>query len=117
MKKETPYTPSPLLIDNLYYMLRGNNASLSCLNAEDGTVLYTKQKLEGGGNIYASMVGVKDRFYIPCENGTVFVMKHGPEFKILAQNTLDDEFIASPAIIGDEMYVRGRKFLYCLSEN
>ncbi|MBN1481611.1 hypothetical protein EH223_04540 [candidate division KSB1 bacterium] len=114
--EETPYTPSPLLMDNLYYMLRGNNASLSCLNADDGTVLYTQQKLEGGGNIYASLVGAKDRFYVPCENGTFFVIKHGPQFEILAQNKLEDEFIASPVIIGQTMYVRGRKFLYCLSE-
>jgi hypothetical protein len=35
---------------------------------------------------------------------------------VLAQNKLDDELIASPAIIGDEMFVRGRKYLYCLSD-
>jgi outer membrane protein assembly factor BamB len=115
-EEETPYTPSPLLMDNLYYMLRGNNASLTCLDAQTGKVHYTKQKLEGGGNVYASLVGVKDRFYVPCENGTVFVVKHGPTFEVLAQNKLDDEFIASPAIIGDEMFVRGRKYLYCLSD-
>jgi outer membrane protein assembly factor BamB len=114
--EETPYTPSPLMIDDLYYMLRGNNASLSCLKADDGTVLYTKEKLEGGGNIYASLVGVKDRFYVPCENGNFFVVKHGSEFAVIAQNKLEDEFIASPAIIGDKMYVRGRAYLYCLSE-
>ena len=62
------------------------------------------------------MVGVKDRFYVPCENGSIFVLKHGSDFEILAQNKLDDELIASPAIIGDEMFVRGREYLYCLSE-
>ncbi len=115
-EEETPYTPSPLLIDDLYYMLRGNNASLSCLNAADGTVYYTKEKLEGGGNIYASLVGVKDRFYVPCENGMIFVVKHGTVFEILAQNKIEDDIIASPAIIGNEMFVRGRKNLYCFSQ-
>lgn len=114
--EETPYTPSPLLLDNLYYMLRGNNASLSCINVEDGSVLYTKEKLEGGGNIYASLAGVKDRFYVPCENRNIFVVKHGPTFEILAQNKLDDEFIASPAFIGGNLYLRGRQNLYCFSE-
>ena len=97
-------------------MLRGNNASLSCLDATDGKVLYTKQKLEGGGNIYSSPAGVADRFYVPCQNGLFFVVKHGPKFEILAKNKLEDEFIASPAIVGDEMFVRGRNFLYNLAK-
>ena len=47
----------------------------------------------------------------------VLVIKHGPQFEVLAQNVLDDGFDASPAIVGDEIYLRGRKYLYCIASD
>ena len=36
--------------------------------------------------------------------------------EVLAENKLDEEFDASPAIVGQEMFLRGKKYLYCLAE-
>lgn len=41
----------------------------------------------------------------------------GPEFAVLATNTLEDGFDASPAVVGGEIYLRGRQFLYCIAAN
>jgi hypothetical protein len=35
---------------------------------------------------------------------------------VLAKNRLDDGFDASPALVGNELFLRGREFLYCLGE-
>jgi hypothetical protein len=35
---------------------------------------------------------------------------------VLASNTLDDGFDASPAIVGDEIYMRGYRYLYAIAE-
>jgi hypothetical protein len=67
------------------------------------------------GNVYASPVGVKDRFYVIGHKGTMYVIKHGTKFEILAKNQLDDTFNASPAIVGNEIYLRGYKNLYCIA--
>ena len=115
--KDTPYTPSPLLIDNMLYFQRVNNNSLTCLDARDGKIYYSKQRLEGTGNLYTSLAGVQDRFYILGRKGLTYVIKHGPKFEVLAKNKLDDLFHASPVIIGNIMYLRGFKHLYCISEN
>jgi len=115
VNKDTPYTPSPLLMDNLLYFLRGNNGVLSCLDASDGNIYYTRKRLEGMGNVFTSPVGVKDRIYILGGSGLTHVIKQGPEFQILAKNKLDDNFHASPAIAGNNMYLRGFKHLYCIS--
>ena len=113
--KNTSYAPSPVLMDNKLYFLKLNNGYLSCLDAKDGTEYYTNQKLEGIQNIFTSPVGVKDRIYIAGNNGTFIVVKHGNDFKVLSQNTLDDSFYASPVVIGDNLYLRGLKYLYCIS--
>jgi hypothetical protein len=40
------------------------------------------------------------------------VLKQGPSYEILARNVLDDGFDASPALVDNEIYMRGFKYLY-----
>ncbi len=68
------------------------------------------------GNVFASPVGAQDRIYIVGQKGTMYVVKHGPEFIILAKNKLDDNFNASPAIVDNRIYLRGYKNLYCIEK-
>ena len=56
------------------------------------------------------------RIYFPGGNGATVVLKHGKAFKLLATNTLEDRFDASPAVAGGELYLRGEKHLYCIAE-
>jgi len=114
--QNTPYTPSPLLMDDKLYFLKVNNAYLSCLDAKNGKEYYSSEKLEGIQEIFASPVGVKDRFYITGANGTFYVIKHGADFEILSRNQLDDSFHASPVVIGNNLYLRGFRYLYCIAE-
>jgi len=113
--QDTPYTPSPLLMDGLLYFLRANNGELTCLDAKTGAVKYAKQKVTGITNTYSSPTGVPGLIYLAGEK-TISVMQAGPEFKILSTNTLDDIFEASPVIIGDEVYFRGAEWLYCVGK-
>ena len=115
--RDTPYTPSPLLYGNHLYFLKGNNGILTCLNAETGAPFYGPQRVEGMGDIYASPVGVDGRVYIVGRNGTTLVINHGNEYEVISRNVLDDEFSASPAIVGNEIYLRGRNALYCIAED
>ena len=113
--QNTPYTPNPILMDGLLYFLKVNNGYLTCLDARDGTEYYTNVKLEGIKNIFTSPVGVKDRIYIAGTNGSFSVVKTGKAFELLSENTLDDTFFASPVILGDDLFLRGVKALYCVS--
>ncbi len=113
--QDTPYTPSPVLMDGKLYFLKANNGTMTCLNAKDGKVLYSNQKIEGIGNIFSSPTGNKDKIYLAA-TGTVAVVKAGGEFSLLAKNTLDDTFHASPVIVGNDLFLRGFSHLYCISE-
>ena len=114
--KDTSYAPSGLLFDDKLYFLRSNNGILSCFDAKSGKEYYSGQRLEGTGNVFASPVGAKDRVYVVSQKGTMYVIKHGPVFEVLAKNKLDDNFSASPAIVGNTLYLRGYKNLYCIEE-
>jgi outer membrane protein assembly factor BamB len=113
--QNTPYTPSPVLMDDKLYFLKVNNGYLTCLDARDGREYYGSEQLEGIRNIFASLVGVKDRIYITGANGTFYVIRHGPELEVLSRNMLEDGFHASPVVIGDTLYLRGFKHLYCIA--
>lgn len=113
--RDTPYVPSPLLYDDTLYFLKRNDAILSCFNAKTGTAHYTRERLEGIEGVFASPVGARDRVFIVGRNGTTKVIARGPELKVLATNTLADAFVASPAIAGKELYLRGQKHLYCIA--
>ncbi len=112
----TPYVPSPLLVEGCLYFLDNTRAILTCLDAGTGTKHYGPQRLDGLKNIYASPVAAAGRIYIADRDGGVAVLKAGTTYESLAVNTLDDGFDASPAIVGNRLLLRGHKHLYCISE-
>jgi hypothetical protein len=87
------------------------------MDAINGKEFYSQKRLRGTGYILASPVGTRNQIYIVGQKGKTYVIKQGPQFEILAINDLDDQFAASPAIVNDCLYVRGTKYLYCISKN
>ena len=116
VNRGTPYVASPLLYDDKIYVLGGLRAVLSCYNAESGDPIFVEQKLEGMRGVYASPVGAGGHVYVAGQGGMTTVLKHGEAFQVVAQNTLDDRFDASPVVIGDELYLKGAKNLYCIAK-
>ncbi len=118
LDKDTPYIPSPLLYDDTLYFTTGMGGDrFSCVNAGTGEAYYSNQKLEGLGSlIYASPVLADGKIYITSRNGSTAVIKQGPQFEVLATNNLDDCFSASPVIVDSDLYLRGDKYLYCVTE-
>jgi outer membrane protein assembly factor BamB len=113
--QDTPYVPSPLLYAGGLYFLKSNSAILTRLDAATGAKQFSG-RLEGLDNVYASPVGAADRVYVTDRKGVTAVLGAGPELKVLAVNKLDDGFDASVALADEDLYLRGRKFLYRISE-
>ncbi|NQW02729.1 MAG: PQQ-binding-like beta-propeller repeat protein [Acidobacteria bacterium] len=111
-ERDTPYVPSPLLYDGVLYFVKSNNGILSVLDAKTGSPHYIQQRLDAVPNVFASPVGADGRVYIVGRDGSTMVLRHGPTFEVLATNTLDDGFDASPALVGGEMFLKGYRFLY-----
>jgi outer membrane protein assembly factor BamB len=115
MDRETPYVPSPLLYDGILYFLKSNNGLLSAVDAATGKPHYIANRIDAVPNVFASPVGAAGRVYIPGREGATVVLKHGPTLEIIATNTLDDGFDASPALVDGEIYLRGYRNLYCIA--
>jgi outer membrane protein assembly factor BamB len=114
--RDTPYVPSPLLYGDYLYMTKSNSGILSILEKQSGRVLNGPLRLEGISEIYASPLGAAGRVYILGRGGNALVIENSSELKVLASNTLDDGFDASPAVVGNEMYLRGYRYLYKITE-
>jgi streptogramin lyase/mono/diheme cytochrome c family protein len=116
VERGTPYVPSPILYDGLLYITQSNQNIMTCLDAKDGSEVIGRVRLPGVGDIYSSLVGAAGRIYMTDRKGTVLVLKREREMKVLATNQLDDNFHASPTLAGKQLFLRGKRFLYCLEE-
>ncbi len=115
LDRDTPYVPSPLLYNGILYLLKSNSGILSAFDAKTGKPHYQLQRLEGFSEVFSSPVAAGGRVYITSREGTTLVIRHGPKFDVLAKNTLDDGFDASPALVDKEIYMRGYRYLYCIA--
>jgi len=100
----------------MLYFTQSNQAILSCVDAQTGNKIIDRTRFNGLSNIYASPVGANGRIYFTGRDGTTLVLQRSKELKVLATNHLDDEFEASPALAGHQLFLRGNRFLYCISE-
>ena len=115
LDRDTPYVPSPVLHNGILYFTKSNRGILSAHDAATGRPLYGPVRLPGIREIYASPVVANGRLYITSRDGTTLVLATGPEMQVLATNMLDDVIDASAAVVGDEIYMRGDQFLYCIA--
>ena len=73
-----------------------------------------RTRLPGLSNVYASLVGAGNHIYVFGRYGKTAVLKRTGKFDMVTTNTLADRFDASPAVVGDQLFLRGHKFLYCI---
>ena len=108
------YLPSPIVYgDNLYTV--NNNGVLSAYGAKTGNRLY-QQRIEGGVSFTASPIAAAGKLYIASEDGDLFVVKAGPQYELLSRNPLGEAILATPAMSGDLLVVRGEKHLFAIAE-
>ena len=113
----TPYVPSPLLYGDALYYLSHYQGVLSRVDTVTGVDKPGTVRLGNVGNIYASPVGGGGRVYVTDLEGNTIVVSHDDHPEVLAFNSLNDEFAASAAIVGRELFLRGKKHLYCIAED
>src|SRR6185503_3113955 len=88
--RDTPYVPSPILVDGVLYFLKTNSGLLSAFESKTGKPLYQNQRLDGMPNVFASPVSAGGRIYFTGREGVTLVLKSGRTFEVLAKNQLDD---------------------------
>jgi len=110
--KDVASTPSLLLIDDLLYMVRDEGIA-TCLEADTGKVVW-RERLKNRHS--ASPIYAAGRIYLFSEKNLTTVIAPGREFRVLAENQLDEKVMATPAVIGNAFILRSKTHLYRIEE-
>jgi outer membrane protein assembly factor BamB len=105
-----PYVPSPLFYEGRVYVIK-NGGMASCYEAKTGRVLYQEERLGALGDYYASPVAGDGKVYYASQQGVVTVIKAGDIFHVLARNDLEEQIMATPALVEGNVYLRTANYL------
>ncbi len=107
-----PYVPSPLFYRDRVYTVK-DGGIISSYDALTGKPGYQQERLDAEGNYYASPVAADGRIYVASLNGRVTVLAAGGESpKVLHQADFGERISATPALIGNMMYLRTAGAMY-----
>ncbi|MBI3851747.1 MAG: PQQ-binding-like beta-propeller repeat protein [Verrucomicrobia bacterium] len=110
-----PYVPSPLCYDGRIYLVK-NGGLASCFDARTGKMFYQEERLGALGDYYSSPVAAGGKICVASQPGVVVVFQAGDALQVLARNALDEPIMATPAIIGHQLYVRTQGHLYAFGK-
>jgi hypothetical protein len=60
---------------------------------------------------------VGDKLYLLSEEGNMFILEVGPEYKEIAKCELGEKCHASPAFVDGRIYIRSAENLYCIGNS
>lgn len=106
--KAVPKRPSQLLIGDLLFMMNDSGVA-SCLDAKTSDEIWTKRLK---GDYWASPIYADGLIYCFSQQGNIPVFRASREFEEVAENKLDDGFVASPAVAGKALIVRSKSAIY-----
>ena len=113
---DTPHIPSPIAYDGIFYSLKSNSGLISAYSVETGERLYGPERMVGLTDAYASPIAAGGNIFFVGRDGTTEVVAAGSEYKSVAVNELDETIDASPALAGDQLFLRGTSHLYCIAK-
>jgi outer membrane protein assembly factor BamB len=111
--KSTPDSCCPVIWNDLLFII-SNNGIAQCLDAHTGEVHWL-QRLPG--EYKASPIAADRRVYFLNQSGVCTVVAASTKFEKRAENKIDDDTIASPAVSDGQIFLRGRKSLYCIGSS
>jgi outer membrane protein assembly factor BamB len=109
------HKPSPVLVDDLLYVV-SDNAAAVCIDAKTGQQVWG-QRVAGTG-FSASPLYADGVLYFFAEDGSATVIQPGREHKELGRNKLDGgtECKSTPAIAGKSFFIRTDSNLYRIEQ-
>ena len=102
LTKRVPLNPSPLLVDDLLYLV-SDDGVMSCLEAESGESVW-QQRI--GGAYSSSPTFAGGRVYVQSEAGETLVIEPGREFREVARSQVGERTFATYAVAGGAIYLR-----------
>lgn len=110
--KQIPQKPSMIALDGRLYFV-SDKGIVRCLRCDSGAEVWFERL---PGDYSASPLEAEGHLYFFNQTGICTVLQAGDEFRQVAQNTLDDGFMASPAVSGKALFVRTLTHVYRIEQ-
>jgi outer membrane protein assembly factor BamB len=107
-----PNAASPLANED-YLIVPSGYGIVNCLAAKTGKVFWEREFDKG---FYSSPILVNERVYILDRTGTMQVFRMGDSFELLGSSSIGEAAYATPAYVGDRIYIRGVTHLFCIEK-
>lgn len=87
---------------------------VACYDAMKGDTVWTHYFME---QFYSSPIIADGKVYLLDRNGTTHIVKAGKEFELVSAAPLGDPADCTPAFSDGMVFIRGRNYLYGISQN
>ena len=116
INQDTPDIASPILSEDRLYFYKQKTGILSCLDVATGEPHYSATRIKGIKSTYASPVVAGGYVFLTGRSGTTVVIKDADDLEVVATNSVGEGVDATPAPVGDELFIRGEKHLFCIAK-
>lgn len=114
--KDGPDVPTPACDGNYLYLV-SDRGMVTCLYPMTGKTVWGPERT-AKGVVSASPLLADGKLYVTNEEAVTTVLKAGPEFEVLATNTLDSSFtLSSIAVAEGQLFLRTATHLYCIGKS
>jgi outer membrane protein assembly factor BamB len=105
--------PTPVALNGKVYVCT-DKGEVACLDIQTGTTLWSGVVEKHRTAFSSSPVIADGRIYVTREDGKTFVLEQGNEFKVISENELGEQTVASPAFVDGQILIRTFDSLYCI---
>jgi outer membrane protein assembly factor BamB len=109
----TPDVSSPVATDKFLFVSTGNG-DVACYDAMKGDTLWTKSFSEP---FYASPVIGDEMVFLIDRSGITHIVRANGSYKLISESPLGERADCTPAFSDKNIYIRGKKNLYCIAKN
>jgi hypothetical protein len=115
INRDTPDVASPLLSGNRLYFYKAKTGILTCVDSKTGKPFYSSARVPGIDSTYASPIAAGGFVFLTARNGNIVVIKDAEKFEVVSTNSMGEGVDATPAAVGNELFIRGAQNLFCIS--
>ena len=107
--------PTPITHDGKAYVLE-DGGKLLCIDIQTGKDIWTSKAARGQGRYFASPILANNNLYCVSERGTVIVGQPANGYHSVTTNSMNENIIASPVPVDNQLILRGARHLFCLGQ-
>lgn len=111
-EKRNASEANPVLVNDLLFQIT-RGGIVTCMNPLTGEDVWEERL---AGQHLPSPIAAGDRLYFSNDRGDTRVLRAGPVFEILAENTLPDAMTAAPAVADGALFIRTKKQLFKIAQ-